>query len=529
MPKRKSKTTVLKAPKRTQTRAKQQKSAEETNLQSVEENQTSKSENNSHNASCSYKLDEPQVEHSALQVIQTTEFPNDPGCSLEIKTSRDDNDDDGNNTNPPEVSHENEQTAVITMQTPDPENSAKYILSKPINVQTANVDQCNTELDDDESENTNNSNHESQKIPDFHSELLDLSSDETGIKLPHEDVIASKMAEQLGSSDIIAQTKDEGSADPLVKRKKRKRMGMCRLGERKRMVKEPMTSRGQEDETREVISEDGLSKVNSNNSFKNESNTEMEIAEISSLNACSVEDVQPDVQHGNELQILVESMSRVEEITHKVDPTTMHHADSDALERNKVECMDHGVHEGNIRVDPLLCAEMCKEITAQIGSMANVDLEEESTNVLDEEAVLKEAEASGSTSEVANYFEQHVSGEPSSPHGCDKYACVSEQCEEFNDFIDHKTLMSDIGEMCESLDDALVSATVSAESKANCEERSTWSLSLPPAPPGGEDKDVQVSFYRTPKAGELSFDTCHLKKQFREQLIFSYHMQNMKM
>lgn len=47
---------------------------------------------------------------------------------------------------------------------------------------------------------------------------------------------------------------------------------------------------------------------------------------------------------------------------------------------------------------------------------------------------------------------------------------------------------------CESSDFTVVTVTVTAENKADCEEDSVLSLSLPAAPPGGENEDVLVSY-----------------------------------
>jgi len=106
---------------------------------------------------CSEKLDEHQPELSTLQISQTTEFPVDP-CSLEEKTC---NDEDGNGTNPPGTEQE------IAVQTPEPNNSDKYTVSQPLNVEVTKVDQPDVELDDEKGEITSNSNHESQKVSEI--------------------------------------------------------------------------------------------------------------------------------------------------------------------------------------------------------------------------------------------------------------------------------------------------------------------------------------------------------------------------
>lgn len=160
---------------------------------------------------------------------------------MEEKTSHDENVKRGNGTNPPEVSQGIAQTAAIAVQTPEVDNSNKYTLYRPLNTEAINLDQSNLELEDEESE--------SQKVPDDCDSELPSDENQTEREPSHEENIATepKMGEQFGSLDIVAETsvdqigvqmpEDAGSADPLVKGKIRKRMGMCCLGERKKMLK----------------------------------------------------------------------------------------------------------------------------------------------------------------------------------------------------------------------------------------------------------------------------------------------------
>ncbi|KAF4118237.1 uncharacterized protein si:ch211-286b5.2 [Onychostoma macrolepis] len=519
MGKRKSKTTEFKPPKRTQTRAKRQKSTEETN-QCEDENQTltPESENdNSHNALCSDKLDEHQPGQSTLQVTHTTEFPVDPCCSLEEKTSHDDNDELGN---PPEVSHGIEQTVAITVQTPELDNSDKHTLSRPLNTEAINVDQLNIELDDEEREITRNSNHQSQKVPDdCDSELPPDEHQER--ELSHEDT-EPKMDEQLGSSGIVEETsydqiqmpEDAGSADPLVKRKTRKRMGMCRLGGRKKMLKGQPT-RGnvfegsQENEMEQVTNADQVM------TSDEKGVAELEVSVPSFSTSCSMEDTpvqeeleQPDVQYGNEVQILVKCMSR-EPVTHETDNAISSHA-LNTLEQNDTECMEQNATESNVREDS-------NEVATEIGTEVPVDFAEvckDSTDVSAQEEVViagslevpKEAnEASPSASAVANQFgEELVAGgdeiKQCSPCECDMNASTSdhtsEQCVELMDIAADETISAppavhETENKCESPDFTQVAPTVTAENKADCENNSASSLSLPAAPPGGDNEDVQ--------------------------------------
>ncbi|XP_051750824.1 uncharacterized protein si:ch211-286b5.2 isoform X2 [Ctenopharyngodon idella] len=538
MTKRKSKTTEFRPPKRAQPRAKRQRSTEETILQSADETQiqTPQSENNnSHNASCSDKLDEHQPGQSTLQKGQKTEFPVDPSCSLEEKTCNGDSDEDGNDTNPPEVSHEIEQTAEIAVQTPEPNNSDKYALSRHLNVEATNEDPPDVDLEDEESEIASNSNHESQKVPDD----SELPSDECQDSIDTE----PKMAERLGSSDIIAETsvdetviqmtEDAGSADPIVKRKIRKRMGMCRLGERKRMLKGQPTrgnvfGGGQENEAGQGINEESVMmsddlKKDGSVSLEDEGTTESEVSASPFPTPCPLEGIPvqeelPDVQYGNDVQvqILVEGMSSDQEITHETDNTILSHAD-DTLVETETECVEQSSNESNIREDK---PEMCDDFTTEMGTEVTVDLAEvckESADVLAQDAVviegplevLKEtAEASASTSEVANHFEEllvvggnEMEFEECCPSERDMNTYISnhtnEHCAESMDIAANETIsalpvINQIEDKCESLDCTLVAAAVTPEKNTvNCEDSCIWSLSLPAAPPCGEDYEVQ--------------------------------------
>ncbi|XP_016145295.1 uncharacterized protein [Sinocyclocheilus grahami] len=530
MAKRKSKTTAeFKPPKR----AKRQKSTEATN-QSEDENQTLTPEsenNNSHNALCSDKLDEHQPGQSTSQDTQTTEFPVDPCCSLEEKTSHHDND----STNPPEVSHEIEQTAAVPLQTPELDRSDKHTLSRPLNTEAINVDQPNRALDDEGREITRNSNHQSQKVPDDCDSELPSDEHQTERESSHEGNTATepKTDEQLGSSDIVAETsydqiqmpEDAGSADPLVKRNIRKRMGMCRLGERKKMLKGQPT-RGnvfegsQENEAGEITNEgpvmtsDGLKKDISI-SVEEEGVTESEVSVPSFSTPCPMDDTpvrERQEQPGNEVQILVKCMSR-EPVTRETDNAIPSHADADdlnPLEQNETECMEQNATESNIREDS-------NEVTTEIGTEVPVDFADvckDSTDVSAQEEVViagslevpKEAnEGSASASEVANQFgEELVVGgdetEQCSPCECDMNISTSdhtsEQCVELMDITADETIRAppvihETEDKCESSDFSQVAATATAENKADCEDNSVSSLSIPAAPPGGDNEHVQ--------------------------------------
>uniref|UniRef100_A0A671PF22 Si:ch211-286b5.2 n=1 Tax=Sinocyclocheilus anshuiensis TaxID=1608454 RepID=A0A671PF22_9TELE len=434
----------FKTPKRTQPRVKRQKSTEETNLQPEDENKTPESENNnSHNASCSDKLDEHQAGQSTLQVTQTTEFPVDPCCSLEEKTSHDDNVERGNGTNPPEVSQEIEQTAAIPVQTPELDNSNKYTLSRPLNAEAINVDQPDIELENEESEFTSNSNRESQKVPD------DCDSE-----LPSDEHQTETAVDQIG----IQMPEDAGSADPLVKRKIRKRMGMCWLGEKKKMLKGQPTrgnvfGGGQENEAGQVTNDEPLMmsdsvKNDSSISLEQERVTEFEVSLPSFPASCPLEDIpvqeereHPDVQYGNEVQIWVECMSS-KQIAHETDNVISSHANDDdlnPLEQNEIKCMEKNITQDSVVIDSSL------------------------------EVLKKANEASASTSEFANHFgEELVVGgneiEQCCPCECDMNSDhTNEQSVELMDIAANETISAppvirETEDKCESSDFTVVAS-----------------------------------------------------------------------
>ncbi|XDV15876.1 hypothetical protein PO909_015830, partial [Leuciscus waleckii] len=485
----------FKPPKRTKSSAKRQRSTEETNLLSADKTQIqtpNPENNNSHNASCSEKLYEHQPGQITLQICQTTEFPVDPCCPLEEKTC---NDEAGNGTNPPEI----EQTVEIAVQTPEPINSDKYTLSQPLNVEVTKEDQPDAELDDEKSQIKSNSNHESQK------------ECQTERELSHEDSLATepKMGERLGSSGIKDETSvDETGihmtedADPLVKRKIKKRMGMCRLGDRKKMLKEQSTrgnvfGEGLENEAGQDINKE---------SVMIKEGTESEVSGSSFPASCPLEDKpelekqeEPNVQNGNEVQVqmLVECMSSEQDITHETDNTLPSHANSDdPLEDTETKCVERSNNESNIREDNK--PEMCDDVTTEIGTEA-----QDAVVIEAPLEVLKETnEESASTSEVANHFEELVLGgnemedEECCPSELDMNTSISGQCVEFTDIAVNETVsappvIDEIKDKSESLDCTLVNASVTAETTENCENRDLWSWSSPTAPPCGEDKDVQ--------------------------------------
>lgn len=443
---------------------------------------------------CSEKLDE----HQPGQSTQTT----DPCCSSEEKTSHDDNDELGNGTNPPEVSREAEQTAAITLQTPELDKSDKHTPSRPLNTEAVDLDQPNIELDDEEREITRNSNH--QKVPD----------DQTERELSHEEYTATEltMGEQLGSSDIVAETsydqiqtpEDAGSADPLVKRKIRKRMGMCRLGDRKRMLKGQPTGGNvfegsRENEAGQITNEEPVT-----TSDGVEKDTLISVEEEDSVpsftTACSVEDtpvqVEPE-QPGNEVQILVKCMSR-ESVTHETDNAIPSRADADDLnppEKNETECMEQNATESNIREDS-------SEVTTEIGTVDLADVHKDSTDVSAQEEVVMAGslEAPKEANEANQFGEELVVGgdeiKQCSACECDMNASssdhTSEQCAELVDIAADETVgappvIHETEDKCESSD-------LTAENKADWENNSVWSLSLPAAPSGGDNEDVQVSY-----------------------------------
>lgn len=396
-------------------------------------------------------------------------------------------------------------------------------------MEVTNEDPPDVDLEDEESDIASNSNHESQKNSE-------LPSDECQYSIDTE----PKMAERLGSLDIIVETSvDETGiqmtedADPIVKRKIRKRMGMCRLGERKRMLKgQPIRGNvfggGQENEAGQGINEELVTmsddlKKDGSISFEDEGTTESEVSASPFPTPCPLEDMPvqeelPDVQYGNDVQvqILAEGMSSE---GHEIDKIIPSHAD-DPLVEIETEYVEHSTTESNIREDK---PEMCNDVTTEIGTKVTVDLAEvckESTDVSAHDAVVIEGhlevlkeinEASVSTSEVANNFEEllvvggnEMEVEECCPSERDMNTSISnhtnEQCAESTDIAANETIsvlpvIDQIEDKCESLDCTLVAAAVTPEKNTvNCEDSSIWSLSLPAAPPCGEDNEVQVSY-----------------------------------
>lgn len=454
---------------------------------------------------CSDKLDGHQA---AQSTTQTTPFPVDPCGSLEEKTSHDDNNELGN---PPEVSHEIEQTAAVTLQTPELDNT-----------EAIDVDQPYIELDDEESEITRNSNRDSQKVPDDCDSELPSDEHQTERDSSHEENTAPepKMGEQSGSSDIVVETsvdqiqmhEDAGSADPLVKRKIRKRMGMCRL---KMLKGQPNTGNvfegSQENEvTNEepVVMSDGLKKDISI-SVEEEGVIESEVSVPSFSTSCPMEDIpvqeeqqKLEVHYGIDVQILVKCMTS-EPVTHETDNAIPSHADLNPLEQNESECMEQNATESNIRADS-------NKVTTEIG--AEVDFAEvckDSTEVSAQEEVVIAGslevpkEANASASEVANQFgEELVAGgdevKQCSPCERDMNASTSdhasEQCVELKEITADETLSAPpVIHETEDKPESQVATTVTAENKAGWENSSVSSLSVPAAPPGGDHEDVQVS------------------------------------
>ncbi len=418
--------------------------------------------------------DKPDVHQAGQSTTQTTQFPVDPCCSLEEKTSHDDNTELGN---PPEVSHEIEQTAAVTLQTPELDNT-----------EAINVDQPNIELDDEESEVTRNSNRDSQTVPGSV-----LPSDEH--QTEENTATEPKMDEQSGSSDIVAETsvdqiqmhEDTGSADPLVKRKIRKRMGMCRL---KKMLKGQPTAGNvfegsQENEAGRVTKEEP---VDISISVEEEGVIESEVSVPSFSNPCPMEDIPVEEERqkpDDEVQILVKC------VTENAIPS--HADDLNPLEHNESACMEQSATESNIREDS-------NEVTAESGAEVCKDSTEVSAH---EEVVIagslevpKEANASASNP----FGEELVAGdgiEQCSPCEGDTNASTSdhasEQCVELMETLSAPPVIHETEDKPESSDFTPVPATVTDENKADWENSSVSSVSVPAAPPGGDREDVQVS------------------------------------
>lgn len=350
------------------------------------------------------------------------------------------------------------------------------------------------------------------------------------------------MGERLGSSGFKDETSVDETmtedADPLVKRKIKKRMGMCRLGDRKKMLKEQSTrgnvfGEGLENEAGQDINKESVMisedlKKDGSISLEEEG-TETEVSGSSFPTSCPLEAIpelekqeESNVENGNEVQVqmLVECISSEQDITHEADNTLPSHANSnDPLEDIETERVERSNNESNIREDNK--PEMCDDVTTEIGTEVYVDLADvykESTDVSAQDAVviegplevLKETNAeSASTSEVANHFEELVLGgnemedEECCPTELDVNTSISgqtnEECVEFTDIAVNETVsappvINEIKDESESLDCTLVAASVTAETTENCENRDLWSWSSPAAPPCGEDKDVQVSY-----------------------------------
>ncbi|XP_043078979.1 uncharacterized protein si:ch211-286b5.2 isoform X2 [Puntigrus tetrazona] len=434
----KRKSTEFKAPKRTQPRGKRQKSTN----QSEDDNQTLTPESeNSHNALCSGKLDEHEPGQSTSQVTQTTEFPVDP-CSLEEKTSLGDNDELGN---PPEASRGVEQTSAITLQTPELENTP----STPLNTNAINVDQLG--LDAEESE-----------IPgDGGSELpSDEHRTERASSREENTATEAQVEEQLGPSDMVEEIGAEDT-DPLVKRKIRKRMGMCRFGERKKMLVEQATTGKvfegwRENETGQVTNED--------QDENGVVDSEVPVPSIST--SCTMqgaplqeEQEQSDVQCGNELRIPDKCMVK-EPVTHKTDHTASYRPDADDLnppEQYDTACMEHNAAESNIREDS-------HEVTTEIGA---VDFAEVCKELLAAQAEV--VVASASALELAK-----PCGGDLVAGGDEADVSASERCLELTD----------------------ITETIATENKCEASHFTQGaeknSVSLPAAPPGGHHEDVHT-------------------------------------
>ncbi len=428
--------------------------------------------------------DKPDGHQAGQSTTQTTHFPVDLCCSLEEKTSHGDNTELGN---PPEVSHEIEQTAAVTLQTPELDNT-----------EAINVDQPNIELDDEESEVTRNSNRDSQTVPGD----CVLPSDEH--QTEENTATEPKMDEQSGSSDIVAETsvdqiqmhEDTGSADPLVKRKIRKRMGMCRL---KKMLKGQPTAGNvfegsQENEAGRVTKEEP---VDISISVEEEGVIESEVSVSSFSTPCTMEDIPVEEERqkpDDEVQILVKCVSS-EPVTENAIPS--HAEDLNPLEHNESACMEQSATESNIREDS-------NEVTTESGAEVSAHEEVVIAGSLE---VPKEANASASN----QFGEELVAGdgiEQCSPCDGDMNASTSdhasEQCVELMETLSAPPVIHETEDKPESSDFTPAPATVTAENKADWENSSVSSVSA--APPGGDPEDVQVSssFEETTLKAEVS-------------------------
>ncbi|XP_073697976.1 uncharacterized protein [Garra rufa] len=227
-------------------------------------------------------------------------------------------------------------------------------------------------------------------------------------------------------------------------------MGMCWLGERKKMLKGQPTKSiafggGQENEAGQV------------------SNEEPRLSEVSPPSfptSCPMEDVnveeeqeQPDVQYENKVQIFVECMS----VTHGSDITIPSHANADELnppEQSEIKRMEQNANESHIR---------------------KTNEASEVVNLFEEELVVQSNEI-----------------ELCAPYECELNASIVEQPVECMDVTADETISAlpvihEAEDNCESL----VTTTITAENTVDCGNISIQCLSLPAAPPGGENEDVQ--------------------------------------
>lgn len=188
-------------------------------------------------------------------------------------------------------------------------------------------------------------------------------------------------------------------------------------------------------------------------------------------------------------------------ITHKTDNTISSHANDDdlnPLEQNEIKCMEQNANECIIREDS-------NDVTTEIGTEVPVDLSEvykDSTDVSAQEEVVMAGslEVPKQANEANQFGEELVVGgdeiKQCSPCECDMTASTSdhtsEQCAELVDIaadeaVSAPPVIHETEDKCESSD-------LTAENKADWENNSVWSLSLPAAPSGGDNEDVQVSY-----------------------------------
>ncbi|XP_051983376.1 uncharacterized protein si:ch211-286b5.2 [Xyrauchen texanus] len=449
MTKRKSQMPAeFKPPQRTQRRVKRQRSSGvETDLQ-----HSSKSENDhSHYASRSEEQNDRQPEQSTLQ-INETEFHVAPCDSLE------DNDNDEHGSNP-EVPSEMEQTALIGLETPEPNNNDKCNLLETLNLEVANLDQPDIELDDKESETTtSNSNQESRPLRVALSVLGDcvpeLPSDDyqTGRAMSHEvneknTATEEKMGGLLGCSHIVPEVlAEEGSVEPPIKRRVRRRMGMCWPGDRKRKHKGQhiignMIGGGQGNVAAtsvHVVNELSVMMSNSFNKYspasvEEEGTAESELSGPSFPTSCPLEDIplkeeQVDLENDVQEHIMVESMPSNPNSLETANSSPCHpNADAPSLletnENVEMLSVEDNDEESNIIEEKTLFApEMSNDtganamdptdVTTEVGTKVSegfTDSCKESTEVSVD--ILKEAsEASPSTCEVDKNVEEPLEG-----------------------------------------------------------------------------------------------------------------------